>query len=200
MSGPVASWRRWLAYQLVAGHGLGMFIVFAAPLQFYLLYLAKEHLSAALLAGAAMVIGFAGTLWLAPSVMAVSSRPVRRGTTPWRLLRLIRSFVGNGDAIQAAARWIDPEWQNPYAGRSAEETSRWLSSMELMHWATLAASVAPICAAIIFQHELLYFSYIAGNLLYNIAPNLVIRETRRRLLRISQRNLAPRSDGVHWQS
>ena len=53
------------------------------------------------------------------------------------LLRLFRVFVGNGDAIQAVARRIDPGWQNPYAGRTPQVTARWLASLELVHWAAL---------------------------------------------------------------
>jgi hypothetical protein len=183
----VANWRRWLAYQVVAGHGLVMFVLFAAPLQFFLLFLAEEHPWAALLTACLMVIGFAGTFWLVPPLMAVAPHPVRRRTARWILLRLFRAFVGNGDAIQVMARRIDPGWQNPYAGRSAHHTAVWLASMEMMHWATLIGSVAPVVAAFLYGFYALGFTYVVGNLLYNFAPNLVIRDTRRRLLRISQR-------------
>lgn len=48
-------------------------------------------------------------------------------------------------------------------------------------------SVAPVVAAFWYGYHVLGFTYIAANVLYNVAPNLVIRDTRRRLLRISQR-------------
>lgn len=191
MNTPVASWRRRLAYQVIAGHGLGMFVLFAAPLQFFLLYLAEDHLWAALLSSGLMVIGFAGTIWLAPLLMAVAPHPVRRGTARSDMLRLFRAFVGNGDLIQVVARRIDPGWQNPYAGRSAQQTASWLASMEIVHWATLVGSIAPIVAAFLYGFYALGFTYLVGNLLYNFAPNLVIRDTRRRLLRISRRREAP---------
>lgn len=187
METSVVSMRRWLAYQVVAGHGLGMFVLFAAPLQFFLLHLAKEHLRETLLTSGLMVLGFAGTIWLAPMLMAVTPHPVRRGTAAWKVLRLFRAFVGNGDAIQMVARRIDPGWQNPYDGRSAKQTTAWLMSMEMMHWATFVGSIPPVVAAFLYGFYALGFTYVLGNLLYNLAPNLVIRDTRRRLLRISQR-------------
>jgi hypothetical protein len=187
---PVTSWRRWLANQVVAGHGLAMFVLFAAPLQFFL-QLANDHSGAALLAGGLMAAGFAGTLLLAPPLMAVSPRPARPGSAMRALLRLFRVFVGNGDAIQAVARRIDPGWQNSYAGRTPQETARWLASMELIHWAALVASAAPVAAAFWYGHRVLGIVYVVANLVYNVAPNLVIRDTRRRLLRIVQRTPVP---------
>jgi len=183
----VSGLRKYLAYRLVAAHGLGMFIVFAAPLQFFLLRLAEDHLRAALAAGGLMVAAFVGVLLLAPRWMQVAPRPPREAPLSRGLLRFYRAFVGNGDAIQAVARWIDPQRSNPYAGRSPKETARWLASMELMHWAALAASIPPMTAAFIHGYTTLGSVYLVANLFYNLLPNIVIRDTRRRLLRITQR-------------
>ncbi len=187
MGSPVAGWRRWLANRVVAGHGLSMYVVFVAPLLLFLQRLGKNHLEVALLVGGLMAGGFVGTLRLAPRLMAVSPRPAPRGTAWHALLRSFRVLVGNGDAIQAVARWIDPHWQNPFAGRTPPQTACWLASLEKMHWSVLVASIAPIAAAFWYGHHVLGFVYVAANMLYNIAPNLVIRDTRRRLLRITQR-------------
>jgi hypothetical protein len=187
---PVARWRRWLAYQVVAGHRLAMVALYSAPLGVVFLLLAEEHPGAALLAGGLMAAGFVGTLWLAPTLLAVSPRPARRGTARRALLRLYRVFVGNGDAIQALARRIDPGWQNPYAGRTPQETAYWLASGEVIHWAMLAASVPPVAAVLWYGHHVLGFVCVAGNVLYNLAPNLVMRDTRQRLLRLSGRTPA----------
>src|SRR5262249_1585324 len=127
--------------------------------------------------------------------MAVSPRSAR-GRTIWQtLLRLFRVFVGNGEAIQKLARWIDPAWRNPLSGRTPQQTAAWLASMEQMHWAVLVASIAPIAAAFWFGHHVLGFVYVAANVLYNIAPNLVIRDTRRRLLWIVRRTAEPGLEG-----
>ncbi len=174
-----------------------MFVLFAAPLQFFLLNLAEEHLWETLLTGGLMVTGFAGTLLLAPMLMAVTPHSARRGTARWKLLRLFRAIVGNGDVIQGVALRIDPGWKNPYAGRSVQQTAAWLESMEMMHWATLVGSVAPVVAAFLYGFYALGFTYIGGNLLYNVAPNLVIRDTRRRMLRISHRIPATHSSDYH---
>ena len=197
MGSPVADWRRRLAYRVVSGHGLAMFVVFIAPLMFFLTLLSKEHEGAALLVGGLMAGGFVGTLWLAPRLMAVSPRPASRRTLWQAVLRRFRVFVGNGEAIQAVARRIDPEWRNPLSGRTLHQTATWLASMEQMHWAVLAASIAPIAATFWYGHHVLGFAYVAANLLYNIAPNLVIRDTRRRLLRITRRTSALGPDGNH---
>lgn len=182
------AFRSKLAYQVIASHGLAMFTLFAAPLQFFLMLLAKENLGAALLAAGLMVTMFIATLRLAPPFLAVSPRTPSRKRPG--LLRAFRVLVGNGDAIQAMARRIDPQWRNPYAGRSPHETSRWLTSMELMHWATLAASVPPIVAAFWSGHHAFGMIYVAANALYNVIPNMVIRNTRRRLLAVMSRSAA----------
>ncbi len=134
-----------------------------------------------------MAAGFVGSLWLAPKLLAVSPRPARRGTARRALLRLYRVFVGYGDAIQALARRIDPGWQNPYTGRTPQETAYWLASGEVVHWALLVASVPPVAAAFWYGHHVLGFVCVAANVLYNVAPNLVSRDTRQRLLRLSGR-------------
>ena len=186
----VAEWRRWLAYRAVAGHGLGMFVLIAAPLQFFLLLLGKEHAGAAWLAGGLMAAGFVGTLWLAPSLVHLSPQVSPSGPARRALLRRFRMFVGTGDAVQALARRIDPGWRNPNAGRRPDETARWLASMELMHWATLVGSIAPTAVAFIYGHIVLSLVYLVANLVYNIVPNLVIRETRQPLQRVQKRRRA----------
>jgi len=190
MGSQVAMWRRQLAYQVVAVHRLALCVLFFAPLAGAIRLVGEQHPGAALVASGLMAAGFVGTLWLAPTLLAVSPRPARRGTARRALLRLYRVFVGNGDAIQALARRIDPEWQNPYTGRTPQETAYWLASMEVMHWALLAASVAPIAAALWYGHHALGFVCVAITVLFNAAPNLVIRDTRRRLLRLSGRTAA----------
>ena len=167
-----------------------MCVLFFAPLAVFLRLLAEEHPGAALLASGLMAAGFVGSLWLAPKLLAVSPRPARRGTARRALLRLYRVFVGNGDAIQALARRIDPGWQNPYTGRTPQETACWLASVEVIHWALLAASVAPVAAALWYGHYVLGFVCVAANVLFNVAPNLVMRDTRQRLLRLSGRTPA----------
>ena len=183
----VSRFRQQLAYALVAGHGLGMFVLFGAPLQMFLLVLAHKHPGAALLAGGLMVAGFAGVLVFPPPWLRLSASGVSRPAASRGALRLLRMFVGNGDVVQAVARRIDPGWQNSHAGRTPQQTLRWLESMERVHWAALAASIAPITAAFYYGYYLFGAVYVAANLLYNIAPNLVIRDTRRRLMRVVQR-------------
>jgi hypothetical protein len=95
-------------------------------------------------------------------------------------------FVGNGDGIQRLARWIDPAWKNPYSGRTPHETACWLASIEVIHWALLVASVAPIAVALWYSHYVLGFMCVAATILFNVAPNLVMRDTRQRLLRFSK--------------
>ena len=165
--------------------------LYFALLAVLLRLLVTEHPRAALVAGGLMAAGFVGTFWLAPRILPVSPRPARRGTARRALLRLYRMFVGNGDAIQALARRIDPGWQNPYTGRTPQQTAHWLASMEVMHWALLAASVPPIAAALWYGHPILGSVAVAANVLFNLAPNLVMRDTRRRLLRLSDRTVAP---------
>ena len=152
--------------------------------------LAEEHPGAALLASGLMAAGFVGSLWLAPTLLALSPRPARRGMARRGLLRLYRLFVGNGDAIQALARRIDPAWQNPFTGGTPQETAHRLASVEVIHWALLAASVGPVAAALWYGHHVLGFVCVAANVLFNLAPNLVIRDTRQRLLRLAGRTPA----------
>jgi hypothetical protein len=165
-----------------------MFVLFVAPLLLFLLELAESHLIPALLAAGLMVTSFAATIryappWLELSLHAAPPHPMRRPA-----LRYFRMFVGNGDLMQSLARRIDPQWQNPYASRTPQETVGWLASMELMHWAVFAGSIAPIAAAFTFDHRLLGVLYLLANLVYNVAPILVIRDTRRRFLRIVSRS------------
>ena len=190
MGSPVASRWRSLAYLVVAGHRLAMIMLFFAPVPVCLRVVADEHPGAALLAGGLMAAGFVGTFWLAPTLLPVPPHPARRGTARRALLRLYRMFLGNGDAIQALARRIDPGWQNPYPGRTPQETAHWLASMEVMHWALLVASVPPVAAALWYGHYVLGLLGVAANVLFNIAPNLVMRDTRQRLLRLSGRTPA----------
>lgn len=194
MSLPRTRWRRWLAYQVVAGHRLAMCVIYFALMAVFLRLLVKEHPGAAPVAIGLMAAGFVGTFWLAPRLLPVSPRPARRGTARRALLRLYRMFVGNGDAIQALARRIDPGWQNPYPGSTPQETACWLASVEVMHWALLAASVPPVAAALWYGHYVLGLVGVAANVLFNVAPNLVMRDTRRRLLRLSGRTPAAGTD------
>jgi len=190
VSSPVARWRRWLAYQVVAGHRLAMCVLYFALMAVFLRLLVKEHPGAAPVVSGLMAAGFVGTFWLAPRLLAVSPRAARRGTARRALLRLYRVFVGNGDAIQALARRIDPGWQNPYSGRTPQETAYWLASIEVMHWALLAASLPPVAAALWYGHYVFGLVGVAANVLFNVAPNLVMRDTRQRLLRLSGRTPA----------
>jgi hypothetical protein len=194
MDSSVARWRRWLAYLVVNGHRFAMCVLFFTPLAVSVRLVAEEHPWAAVLASGLMAAGFAGSLWLAPKLLAVSPRPARHGRA-WRaLLRLYRGFVGYGDAIQALARRIDPEWQNPYTGRTPQETAYRLASGEVAHWALLVASAPAVAAALWYGHHVLGFVCMVATVLYNLAPNLVARDTRRRLLRLSGRTPAARTD------
>lgn len=186
----VARWRRWPAHLIMAGHSLSMCVLFVFPFAVLLRVLATEHPQAARLVGGLMATGFLGSLWLAPRLLPVSPNPARRGTTRRALLRLYRMFVGNGDAIQGLARRIDPAWQNPHAGRTPHETAYWLASKEVPHWALLVASVAPVAAALWYGHYVLGLVCLAATVFYNLAPNLVMRDTRQRLLRLSGRTAA----------
>jgi hypothetical protein len=85
---------------------------------------------------------------------------------------------------------IDPGWQNPFTGGTPQETTRRLASVEVIHWALLAASVGPVAAALWYGHHVLGFVCVAVNMLFNVAPNLVMRDTRKRLLRLSGRTPA----------
>lgn len=164
--------------------------LYFALMAFCLRLLVKEHPGAAPVVIGLMATGFVGTFWLAGRLLTVSPRPARRGTARRALLRLYRVFVGNGDAIQALARRIDPGWQNPYTGRTPHETACWLASIEVMHWALLAASVPPVAAALWHGHHVLGLVGVAANVLFNLAPNLVMRDTRMRLLGLSGRTPA----------
>jgi hypothetical protein len=62
--------------------------------------------------------------------------------------------------------------------------------MEVIHWALLAASVAPIAAALWYGHHVLGVVCVAASVLFNVAPNLVMRDSRQRLLRLSGRTPA----------
>jgi hypothetical protein len=164
-----------------------MCVLYFALMAVFLRLLVKEHPGVAPVAIGLMAAGFVGTFWLAPRLLAVSPRLAGRGTA-WRaVLRLYRRFVGNGDTIQALARRIDPGWQNPYTGRTPHETAHWLASVEVIHWALLAASVPPVAAALGYGHHILGLVGVAATVLFNVAPNLVMRDTRKRLLRLSGR-------------
>jgi hypothetical protein len=152
--------------------------------------LAVEHPWVALWTGGLTVAAFVGAIKLAPTLLAVSPRPARRGTR-WRaFLRLYRMFVVNGDASQALAIRINPLWQNPYPIRTPYETAVWLASVEVIHWALLAASAAPIAAALWSGQYVLGFVCLALGVLFNFLPNLVIQETRFRLYRLIGRTQA----------
>jgi hypothetical protein len=64
----------------------------------------------------------------------------------------------------------------------------------VIHWALLAASVAPIAAALWYGHYVLGIVCVAATVLFNVAPNLVMRDTRQRLLRLSMRIPAAATD------
>jgi hypothetical protein len=183
----VAPWRKRLAYQVVAWHGIAMFVSFAAPMQLFLFELFDDQPTGATLAASLMVVGFAGTIWVGGRLLAVTPGRLQKGRVRRAMLRGFRALVGNGDGIQAVARWIDPGWKNPFASRSTKQTLTWLESMELMHWAALAASAGPACAMFLFDREWLGAAYVAANLVYNVAPTVMIRDTRGRLLRVLHR-------------
>lgn len=190
MGSPVARWRRWLAHLVWGGHRLAMCVLYFALMAVFLVLLVTKHPGAAPVAIGLMAAGFVAPFWLARRLLPVSPGPARRGTARRGLLRLYRVFVGNGDAIQGLARRIDPGWQNPYTGRTPHETAYWLASVEVMHWALLAASVPLVAAALWYGHYALGLVGVAANVLFNLAPNLVMRDTRRRLLRLSGRTPA----------
>jgi hypothetical protein len=190
MGSPVAKWRRLLAHLVVGSHRLLMCMLYFIPLAVFFMLLAEEYPGAALLTGGLTAAAYVGSLWLAGKLLAVSPRPARRGSARRALLRLYRVFVGYGDAIQAISRRIDPDWQNPYTGSSPQETAYRLASGEVGHWALVGASVAPVAAAFWYGHYFLGFVCVAANVLYNVAPNLVSRDTRGRLLRLSWRTPA----------
>lgn len=54
MSSPAAIWRRWLAYQVVAGHRLAMVGLYFGLMAVFLRLLVKEHPGAAPLASGLM--------------------------------------------------------------------------------------------------------------------------------------------------
>jgi hypothetical protein len=167
-----------------------MCVIFFVPIAVIFRLLAVEHPWVALLTGGVTVAAFVGAIKLAPTLLAVSPRPARRGT-PWRaFLRLYRMFVGNGDASQALAIRIDPLWQNPFPSHTPYETAVWLASVEVIHWALLAASAAPIAAALWYGHYVLGFVCLALSVLFNFLPNVVIRETRFCLYRLMGRTPA----------
>ena len=62
MGSPVAGWRNWLAYRVVAGHGLGMFVLFTTPIGLFLLDLSGDHPGSAVLAAGLSVVGFVSVL------------------------------------------------------------------------------------------------------------------------------------------
>ena len=190
MGSAVATWRRGLAYFVVFGHRLVLCVVFFVPIVVIFRLLFIEQPWVALLTGGLMVAGFVGAIKLAPTLLAVSQRPARRGT-PWRaFLRLYRMFVGNGDASQALASRIDPLWQNPYPSRTPYETAVWLASVEVIHWGLLAASTAPVAAALWYGHYVFGVVCLVLSVLFNFLPNLVIRDTRLRLYRLIGRTSA----------
>ena len=167
-----------------------MCVVFFVPIAVIFRLLAVEHPWVALLTGGLMIAGFVGAIKLAPTLLAVSPRPARRGTAWLALLRLYRMFVGYGDASQALASRIDPLWQNPYPSRKPYETAVWLASVEVIHWGLLAASAAPVAAALWYGHYVLGLVCLALSVLFNFIPNLVIRDTRLRLYRLMGRTRA----------
>lgn len=190
MGTPVAMWRQWLANLVVVGHRLAMAMLFFIPLVVILRLMAEEAPGMALLTFGLMAAGFVGTLRLGSQLLTVSPHPAHRGTARWRFFRLYRVLVGNGDAIQALARRINPGWQNRYTRRTPQQTAYQLASGEMGHWALVGASVAAVAAAIWSGHYVLGFVCVAANLLYNVAPNLVSRDTRQRLVRLSVRTAA----------
>ena len=189
-SAPVNIWRRRFANLLVASYGMGMWLLFSNAMVIFLFALAGQHKIAALIAGAMSAAGFAGTILVAkfaPQCFAVSDGQVGRKTVYSGFLRRFRSLVGNGDMIQSFARRIDPSWRNPYSWQTPQKTANFIFTAEVIHWAALIASIAPI--AVGFWYNYLVFSYIflVVNLVYNILPIPLIRETRRRLSRISKK-------------
>ena len=191
---PGSNWRRGLANLIVYGHRFVMCAVFFVPIAVIFRLLVDENRWVALLTGGLMVAGFIAAIKFVPRMLSVSARPARRGTA-WRaLLRWYRSFVGNGDASQALASRIDPLWQNPYPSCTPYETAVWLASVEVIHWALLVASVAPVAAALCYGHYVVGFVCLALSVLFNFVPNLVIRDTRLRLYRLIGRRPAESSN------
>jgi len=166
-----------------------MFVLFATPLILFPLHLADDHVWAALFTGAFMLLGYSGTLvwgkrWVQQPLSLKPTTSMKHGVVRW-----CRRFVGNGDLVQSIARWIDPQWKNPYSGQSPQQTFRWLTAMELFHWAALIGSIAPVLAAFCFGYRTFGLAYLLANLLYNIVPIQVVRDSRERLQRIIQLRL-----------
>jgi hypothetical protein len=167
-----------------------MFVLFTTPIGLFLLDLFGDRPGAATLAAGLSMVGFVSVLGVGRRWMEVSLLSKQPGRIPRAVLLGFRAFVGNGDVIQAVARRIDPDWLNPYAGRTPRQTMAWLESLELTHWAALAGSVAPVSAMFAFGRPWLGMAYVVANLVYNVGPNLLIRDTRRRLLRVVGRRPA----------
>lgn len=184
------SFRSHVARLLVMLYGLILFVTFALPGHHFLDSLAKSNRMAALLTESGMLVLFLGTLVILSRLWIPLVENGRTfGMSP-RLLRWCRNFVGNGDHIQQLARRVDPYWKNPYSGSSPKQTANWLIAAEVFHWAILAGTLPLILAALAFHRWWPILFYLPGNLLYNLVPILVLRETRSRVIRIYVRRAA----------
>lgn len=200
---PIAAWRPPLAKMVVASYGMGMWLLFADALVIFLYVLAGQHRVAAIIAGTLMVVGFAGTVGVArfaPRYFAVSGRETGQQTVLSQFLKRFRSLVGDGDFIQGIARRIDPGWQNSWSARNPEKAANSLMTAEVIHWAALIASIGPINAGLLCDYQVFAYVFAAANLVYNIFPILLIRDTRRRVKRICQRMSIVQGNAINGES
>jgi hypothetical protein len=163
-----------------------MLVLFATPLLLFPLHLVRQHFWSALTTGVLTVLLYAGVLvfggrWIRTTRDGNARGPLRRA-----FLRRFRRLVGIGDIIQSVARYIDPQWKNPFSGRVPAETVKWLTTMELLHWSALVGSVPPMTAAFAYGYQMFVIIYLLANLVYNIAPILVIQNTRQRLQQVAR--------------
>lgn len=153
----------------------------------------------AFVAGSTMAAGFFGTVCVAyftPYFFAISDRETDQRTAWNRFLRRFRSFVGNGDIIQGIARRIDPGWRNSSSGRTPDKTANGLLTAEVIHWAALLASIPAITAGFVYNYLVFACVLASVNIVYNILPILLIRETRRRIRKILLRRGTVRNNTV----
>lgn len=179
--------RSQIARLIVMLYGLTLLVVFALPAYHFLDSMARSNRRAARLTESGMLAVFLGTLFILSRLWHPLVENGRTSGMSPRLLRWCRTFVGNGDLIQQVARRVDPNWKNPYSGWCPKQTAGWLIAAEVVHWAILAGTLPLFVAALAFHTWWPILFYLPGNLIYNLVPILVLRETRSRVVRIHVR-------------